>query len=78
MLTTATRRTAFGHNYKVSSCDTEIWHTIGINYLFNDQVTVGLDYVIKAPEKAKGIGNESDLKYANTNELILITELDLL
>ena len=25
----------------VNQCDTEMWHTIGVNYLFNDQVTVG-------------------------------------
>ena len=56
----------------VIQTDTEVWNTIGVNYLFNDQVTVGLDYVMKSPQKIK------HATYPNTNELVLITELDLL
>jgi len=68
--------------FKLSSFDTEMWHTIGVNYLVNDNVTVGLNYVIKSPEKGKADvdkdGKYEDVSYPNANELVLIVEVDLL
>jgi len=67
---------------KLSSFDTEMWHTIGVNYLVNDNVTVGLDYVIKSPEKGKADvdadGLMEKVDYPNANELVLMVEVDLL
>jgi phosphate-selective porin len=37
----------------LTSADTEIWHTFAINYKVNDNVTLGLDYVVKSPEQLK-------------------------
>jgi len=66
--------TDFGNNRiaNIDSLDTEMWHTIGVNYWFNDNAMVGLDYVIKVPEVAKG------WKYPNINELVIFFEVDTL
>jgi len=56
----------------ITSYDTETWHTIGVNYWFNDNALVGLDYVIKAPEMGKLY------KYPNINELIIYLEVNTL
>jgi len=61
-----------GSDPDIKTFDTETWHTIGVNYLVNDQSSVGLNYVIRAPEQAE------DLNYPNTNEFVLIMEIDLL
>jgi len=54
------------------SFDTEMWHTIGVNYWLNDNAMVGLNYVIKVPEVADG------MKYPNINELDIFFEVDTL
>jgi len=68
--------------FKPSSVDTETWHTIAVNYLVNDQTTVGLNYVIKTPEKGMyydtAAGDYDELKYPNSDELSLLVEVDLL
>jgi len=61
---------------KITSFDTEIWHTIGVNWLVNDNATVGLNYVIKQPEKGKIAGEK--IKYPNINEFVVMMELNLL
>jgi len=61
---------------EIESFDTEMWHTIGVNYLVNDNATVGLNYVIKQPEKLKSLGDR--WKYPNSNEIVVMMELDLL
>ena len=58
--------------YKVTSCDTEIWHTFAINYKVNDNVTLGLDYVVKVPEQYY------HLNYPMINEFSFMTELNTL
>ena len=37
----------------LTTADTEIWHTFAVNYKVNDNVTLGLDYVVKVPEQLK-------------------------
>jgi hypothetical protein len=66
--------TDWGNNNSatIDSYDTEMWHTIGVNYWFNDNAMVGLDYVIKVPEVAKYY------KYPTINELVLFVEVDTL
>jgi len=56
----------------ITSYDTEMWNTIGVNYWFNDNAMVGLDYVIKTPEVMKYT------KYPNINELIIYLEVNTL
>jgi len=61
---------------KIESVDTEMWHTIALNWLVNDNATVGLNYVIKQPERLKVSGHRLD--YPNINEIVVMMELDLL
>ena len=57
---------------EITSFDTEMWNTIGVNYWFSDNALVGLDYVIKSPEVRK------NYKYPNINELIIYLEVNTL
>ncbi len=52
--------------------DIESWYTLAINYLINDNATLGIDYVYKQPEEPDGAD------YPNINELAVYMELDLL
>jgi len=61
---------------EITSFDNEMWHTIGVNWLVNDNATVGINYVIKQPERLKFDGDR--WKYPNINEIIVMMELDLL
>jgi len=65
---------------KPTSVDGEIWHTIGVNYLVNDQTTLLLNYVIKSPERAQGWDGADwkKVKLPNTNEIALLLEVDAL
>jgi len=56
----------------LTSFDTEMWHTIGVNYWFNDNAMIGLDYVIKAPEVRKYAD------YPTINELVIYLEVNTL
>jgi len=52
--------------------NTETWYTFAINYLINEDATIGIDYVLKYPEAPE------DTDYPNINEISVIAELDLL
>ena len=54
------------------SAETESWHTFAVNYKVNDNMTLGLDYVIKAPSEPKHIN------YPMINELSVMAELNTL
>jgi len=58
------------------SVDNEIWYTLGVNWLVNDNTTVGLNYVMKRPETIKMFGET--LNGLDVNELVVMFELDLL
>ena len=63
-----------------ASVDNEMWHTIGVNYLINDQTTLLLNYVIKSPERPKAYdgANWEKIKLPNPNEFSLLLEVDAL
>jgi len=63
-----------------ASVDNEIWHTIGVNYLINDQTTVLVNYVIKSPERPKVYDGASweKIKLPNMNEFSIMLEVDAL
>ena len=54
------------------SAETESWHTFAVNYKVNDNMTLALDYVIKAPSEPKHIN------YPMINELSVMAELNTL
>ena len=58
--------------HNITSFDTEIWHTFALNYKVNDNVTLGLDYVVKCPEQ------EKHYNYPMINEFSFMTELNTL
>ena len=62
----------------IDSIDQEIWHTLGLNYLINANTTVGINYVLKYPEKGKGQFGFPDEKQPNINELLIMVELNTL
>ena len=63
---------------QMQTIDDEMWHTIGLNYLVNNNATVGVNYVIKRPEKGIGhLGGASE-KQPNIDELLIMTEVDTL
>ena len=52
--------------------DTEQWWVIGVNYLINDNTTLGVDYIWRIPKEPE------DIDYPNTNEIAVNIELDVL
>lgn len=54
-----------------SKNDQEDWYTIGVNWLVNDNATLGVNYVMKAPEK-----HSSDSS-REINEAIVFMEIDV-
>jgi len=67
------------HNWtdiSISSVDNEIWYTVGVNWLVNDNATVGLNYVMKRPDTPKIFGET--FNSLDVNEFIVMFELDLL
>ena len=52
--------------------DTEYWVTLAVNYLINDNATLGINYVYKQPEEPDGAD------YPNIDEIAVYMELDLL
>jgi hypothetical protein len=66
--------TSLGHKQigYLTTADTEIWHTFALNYKVNDNVTLGLDYVVKSPEQLK------HNNYPMINEFSFMTELNTL
>jgi len=56
----------------VEDVDTEQWWNFGVNYLINDNTTIGVGYVWKIPEEPDGID------YPNVDEFVINVELDIL
>ena len=54
-----------------SDYDQEDWYTLGVNWLVNDNTTLGVNYVMKAPEKASADSTRE------INEAIAFMELDV-
>jgi len=60
----------------ITTADNELWYTLGVNWLVNDNATVGLNYVMKRPETPKVFGGT--MNNLDVNELVVMFELDLL